>query len=180
MANASPFTALNLADLFCDRVTVQDDLYTFPADGSGALACSFPKGTFCGLEIAEEDWIVLEATLRTPACVGFYYTFRTDDGREATLNMGMLPGVRAKITFPVGALSGRVVFLPRTPGRLKSVFSGVPVDWQEITSFRLHNMRNIHPITLEIHSCGVSHGPVEHNIAPTPLVDEMGQKTLTD
>ncbi|MBQ3178749.1 MAG: beta-galactosidase [Clostridia bacterium] len=180
MANASPFTALNPADLFCDRVTVQDNLYTFPADGSGALACSFPKGTFCGLEIAEEDWIVLEATLRTPACVGFYYTFRTDDGREATLNMGMLPGVRAKITFPVGALSGKVVFLPRTPGRLKSVFSGVPVDWQDITSFRLHNMRNIHPITLEIHSCGVSHGPVEHNIAPTPLVDEMGQKTLTD
>jgi len=180
MANTSSFDALCLCRLQCDDVTVQDSIYTFPADGHGGLTCTFPKGTFCGLPIGEEDWIVFEVTLHTPACLGLHFACTTEDGRTADLNMGVLPGVRTKITFPVGALSGKVVFLPRTPGRLKNVFGGVPVDWQDIVSFRLYNMRNIHPAVVEIHSCGVSHGPVEHNIAPIQLVDEMGQKHLTD
>ena len=33
--------------------------------------------------------------------------------------MGVLPGIRTKITFPVEALSGNTLFPPRTPGRLK-------------------------------------------------------------
>ncbi|MBQ8642143.1 MAG: beta-galactosidase [Clostridia bacterium] len=180
MENVSPFDELSLCALQCDRVTVQDGIYTFPADGQGGLTCTFPKGTFCGLAIAEDDWIVFEVTLRSTACVGLHFACSTADGRTADLNMGVLPGVRTKITFPAGALSGKVVFLPRTPGRLKSVFGGVPVDWQDIVSFRLYNMRSINPAVVEIHSCGVSHGPVEHNIVPTQLVDEMGQKHLTD
>ena len=53
MANASPFTALNLADLLCDHVTVQDTLYTFPADGSGTKVWTTvfedkPRGKFPG------------------------------------------------------------------------------------------------------------------------------------
>lgn len=174
------FEALKPGTLQNDGVTVDGNLYTFAADGSSGLYCDAAVGTFCGLHMNKGDWIVLEATLLNNACAGFYFRFSTADGRKAALMMGVLPGIRTKITFPVEALSGNTLFLPRTPGRLKSVYNGVPISREEVVSFRLSAMRSREPVELEIHSVGISRGPVTHNLPKRALVDEMGQKALTD
>ena len=63
------------------------------------------------------------------------FTAREADGtaHQADLAMGVFPGLTVLLIVPLRVLDLETLFLPRTPGRLKNVSTGAPVDPERIT-----------------------------------------------
>lgn len=174
------FTNVPLTD-FTEYGVVRDgNVCTFPGNGSGYLEMTFDAGRPFGMEVSEKDFISMDITCHTPRSVGIFWEFRCADGRYARIKMGLLPNIRTRIALPFSVVSGKNLFLPRTPGKLKSVFEGIPVDFREVTAFRFYKMVTLEDIQLELDRFEIRSVEPEYPVETKALVDEMGQKAVCD
>lgn len=174
------FTNIPLEDFTEHDVRRDGSIYTFPRDGSGYLELTFDAGHPFGMEVSETDYITMDITCCTPRSVGIFWELRCADGRHARIKMGLLPNIKTRIALPFGVAAGKNLFLPRTPGKLKSVFEGAPIDFREVTAFRFYKMTTLEDIQLELDCFGISPVEPEYPVETKALVDEMGQKAVCD
>jgi len=174
------FREVPMAVFTAHHVARSGTVYTFPKDGSGYLETSFLAGYPFGLEVSGSDYIVMDITCRTPRSVGIFWELRCADDRHARIKMGLLPNIRTRIALPFDTAAGKNLFLPRTPGKLKSVFEGAPINFRDVFAFRFYKMATLEDVELEIHSFGVSAEEPDYPVETRALVDELGQKAVCD
>ena len=158
-----------------------DDRYLFPR-GMSALHFDFPRGTFCGEIVTPSQYLSLDVTVLGDRAAGICFEFTEEDapGPGMTVKMGVLPGLKTRLAIPFSALSGGDVFLPRTPGKLKTVVGGHPMHLDRLVRFGICVDKTPHDLTLKLENLCILDEepdyPLEHRI----MVDELGQKKVSD
>ncbi|TLS48539.1 beta-galactosidase [Paenibacillus antri] len=95
--------------------------------------------------------------------------------RSLAALMGALPGVRTRLAFPLAALDSERVFLPRTPGRLKTVIFGEGLRQRDIRSFAIGTPESLDGWRFELENVHFAAEEPDYPVPPTPIVDELGQ-----
>ncbi len=154
--------------------------YSFPEAG-GAIEFE-ENGTILGKSVGDGDYIVMDATNLGELCVSVLWRFwDKPDGPEAeSIKMGLLPHLRTRLALPVSAVRGEKLFLSRTPGKLKTVVQGRPVDPAAVVRFSVGLDRGPKPMRLAIHSLYISPAAPDFPLEGEPLVDELGQRRRGD
>lgn len=173
------YTPISPASFAPDGVKAADSLYTFPK-GLGRLVAPMKDGALAGVPLAPTDWIAMDVTCTGDRAAIFSWYFHTEDGRWCGVKMGVLAGVRTRIALPVSVAEGKRLFLRRTPGKLKSVTQGAPIDYRDAVRFEVTSAEAPGDTTFRIESFGVYDGEPEFPVETRALVDEMGQKALAD
>ncbi len=102
-----------------------------------------------------------------------------DDPNIHCIN-GILPKLKTRIAFPLDSLKGQNLFLPRTPGKLKTVVHGSKVELNETNRFAIGTAKFTYKQVLEISNLHLSDTEPNYPLEDKKLVDEMGQWMLND
>ena len=165
-----------------------DDLYLFPQGGYSSVYADFAIGTFCGEPISPNDYLCMDITVLGDRAAGVCWEF-WESGREGgtrkdaadmRIKMGLLPNLKTRIALPFSALAANTVFMPRTPGKLKTVVGGKPVHLDRLTKFAFAVDKTPLDLTLKIENvCILDHEP-DYPLEDKLMVDALGQKKCSD
>ena len=173
------YTPIPLETLVPDGVTVSGNLCTFPK-GKGRLTVPMKDGALADVSLDGNRWIAMDVTCTGARSAVLGWFFSTADGRMCGVKMGVLAGIRTRIALPISVAEGKNLFLRRTPGKLKSVTQGAPIDYRNAVRFTVTSADAPDDVTFEIAAFGVYDTEPEFPVETRTLVDEMGQKAIAD
>ncbi len=102
-------------------------------------------------------------------------------GKALWARLGVMPGLRTRLVFPMSALDAQKVFLPRTPGRLKCVVIGRRVRPELISSATIGLDSVVTGQSLYLCRIRLTREPPESYLMDGPaLVDTLGQWAARD
>lgn len=158
-----------------------DDLYLFPKGGASSLFLDFPHGTFCGEKIKPEQYLSMDITVCGERSAGVCWQFWESEGNryDLSIKMGLLPNLKTRVALPFSALSGKDLFLPRTPGKLKSVVHGHPVHIDRLCKFAICVDKTPVDLTLKIENVAILDAEPDYPLEEIKMVDALGQKKGT-
>ena len=175
-----------MSDLHPEGVTVSAvpgdgaRVFTFPK-GEGRLWAEMKDGALWGHSICGGRWLGMDVTCTGTRAAVFSWFFETADGRFCGVKMGVLPGIRTRIALPAEEITqGKNLFLRRTPGKLKSVTQGQPIDFREAVRFVVRSERAPEDVVFRVDSVRVYDGRPDFPVEKKVLVDELGQKAIAD
>ncbi len=155
-------------------------VFTFPK-GQGELWAEMKEGALLGTSLRGGRWLGMDVTCLGTRAAVFSWFFETGDGRFCGVKMGVLPGIRTRIALPAEEITqGKVLFLRRTPGKLKSVTQGQPIDFPEAVRFVVRSEKAPGDVTFRIENFRVYDGMPDFPVEEKVLVDELGQKAIAD
>lgn len=99
----------------------------------------------------------------------------SDSLPHADISMGIFPGFEVPVVFPLKNLDLSTLFLPRTPGRMKNVSVGSPVDPGLVTCMALNIPRSAGRQIVWIGQPYLSDSEPAYAIPAEPVVDPIGQ-----
>jgi hypothetical protein len=149
---------------------------TFPADVEGRLE------TTVSLLAGARAWsapgyLWFDAVNCGPNSMALTLSFWDEDNPGDTPDLvcttGLLPDLPTRVAFPFGALDTQRMFLPRTPGRLKTVIHGTRV--RSLARFALGAKCASHMQHLEIGDLHLTAEEPTYPVPTTPLIDLLGQ-----
>ena len=150
----------------------------------GRLIIEGGTGKIGGADWSEAKFIVADVTCIQDWSLVFMFEFWEEDNLtdepNMTIRMSLLPNVKTRLVLPMEALNSQRIFLPRTPGKLRSFVHGKKVLPDRINRFALSVREGFEEQKLEI--CDVYLTDIEPNY-PLPdvkLVDELGQLNMKD
>ena len=97
-----------------------------------------------------------------------------------TVRMSLPPNARTRLALPIEALDSQHIFLPRTPGKLRSFVEGKPADPSRIHRFALSVRAGFEAQQLEIRDVRLTDAEPEYPLADVQLVDPFGQLRTRD
>lgn len=130
-----------------------------------------------GTQFLELD---VECSSETVVPIGLLFGRDGTDVAAVSAHYSMFPGIRARLVFPISALDGQSVFLPRTPGRLKSVVFGDRIDPAEVAWFEIRVAPLPVSATVLLHSAQILNTPSGAEPSGPVLVDALGQWTCRE
>jgi hypothetical protein len=162
------------------KATGEDDSSIVEIDkaGGGFLLEGNP------LEIGHVDWkdknyLVLEVKNLDEyiqgVTFGFWKTNNKTENPDMTIILGTIPGVKTTLSLPLSVLNAQKLFLPRTPGKLKSLVLGNKVDLSEVDRIGIGLMKSVKEQNIEFFNCYLSEDEPEYILPSIKLVDELGQ-----
>ncbi|MGN1347293.1 MAG: hypothetical protein ACI4V1_10955 [Eubacteriales bacterium] len=171
----SVFTAYRAVDL-------GEHLYRFPGGGASSLVLDFARGTFCGETVRPGQYLSMDLTVCGERSAGVCWQFWENDGDWCDLNikMGLLPNLTTRVALPFSALFAKDLFLPRTPGKLKTVVHGHPVHLDRLHRFAICVDKTPVPLVLRIENVQILDAEPDYPLAEVKMVDALGQKKGVD
>ncbi len=150
--------------------------YVFPPEG-GDIEFE-ENGTILGRRVEDGLYIVMDVTNLGDVCLSVLWKFWDEDTeKEAeSIKMGLLPKLKTRLALPLSAVRGNRLFLERTPGKLKTVVQGRPVDPKRLKKFSVGTDRSPVPAKIMLHSLFVTDEIPDFPLDGEPLVDELGQR----
>lgn len=151
-------------------------IHKFPQNGGDI--CFEENGTVLGIKAEDEKYIVMDVTNLSPVCVSVLWKFWDSDGESEaeSIKMGLLPNLKTRLALPISSIRGNTLFLKRTPGKLKTVVQGRPVDPSEIKKFSVGLDKSPVETAIEIHALYISDFAPDFPLQGEAIVDELGQK----
>ena len=104
------------------------------------------------------------------------------NGENLHANIGLLPRIKTRVTFPLSYLNAQSVFMRRDPARLKGVIFGKRLPIEELDHFAIGaklTEREPQEVFYISNIALLSEDP-DFEVPDVKLVDEMGQSTLRD
>lgn len=158
-----------------------------PECGGGVLLTG-ARGFVGNADWSAANWLAMDVFYPQPEqfalclCVGVY-RYDQDPYTEAPY-FGMLtnifPHYKTRISLGFDELACKNGFLPRTPGKLKTVAAGLPIKPEEIGALYI-GARACHvPQTIELSNLFLSDQEPDYPMEKVKLVDELGQWTQKD
>ncbi len=172
-------TQIDIGSLRVSGASASAGGFLFPCTG-GILEASFETGTFFGVGIGSDRWIVADITAGSSYATAFTWTFRDVGEKSISFKMGVLPNLKTRIALPFSILNGERLFLPRTPGKLKTVTQGTPVKLEELCGFSISVSNTPAPVNLTIHDMYISDTEPDYPVPEKRMVDALGQKGFSD
>ena len=181
LGNAIPVGA-SILEQTADRLTIR-----VPECGGGVLLTGL-RGRVGNADWSAARWLAMDVNYPQPEqfalclCIGVY-RYDQDPEREAPyfgVLTGTFPNYKTRISLGFDELACKNGFLPRTPGKLKTVCAGFPIAPDEISALYI-GARACHvPQTIELSHLFLSNEEPDYPMQPQKLVDELGQWTQKD
>ncbi len=139
-------------------------------------------GNIGGVNWKTGDYLIIPVFHREQHCIYLHLHF-WDTGpvnpqsSHADISMNVFPGFTVQVVLPLVHLDLETLFLPRTPGRLKSVAQGTPVDPAKVICLALEIPPSAGTQILWIGRPRLSKREPKYIIPDQPIVDELGQWT---
>lgn len=162
---------LIIEDSMLDKVKCAGERFTFER-GSGRIRVPFSCGS--------GKFLVADIENLTDDSAGFLWRFEAEDGRFIGFKIGLLPHLMTRIALPFDFLNGRVLFLPRTPGKLKTVTFGRPMPTSDVRYFVMEAGDQLREADFVIRDLHIADEEPDYPLPDVKLVDELGQKLCTD
>ena len=102
------------------------------------------------------------------------------DEPDMKVTMGIVPGLKTRLSFPLAALNSQEMFLKRTPGKLKTVVKGNKVRVDEINRFGIGIFKWPSDQKLRLSNVYLTDVEPEYPLPDKILVDELGQPAYSD
>lgn len=158
-----------------------------PKSGGGVLLTG-PRGGVGGVDWSAANWLAMDVNYPQPEqfalclCIGVY-RYDQDFAQEAPqfgMITGAFPNYPTRISLDFRELACRNGFLPRTPGKLKTVAAGLPIRPDEISALYI-GARECHvEQVIQLKNLFLSDEEPDYPMQPVKMVDELGQWTLKD
>lgn len=126
-----------------------------------------------------DEWIVLDVCYEGPRCgiVRLHFAFGREDGREGLAGFTLLPGVPARLAFPLAFLDAQALKRPRRPASLRSGYNGPPMPATALREVRLELKTALGPHALHVKRAWVANAEPVYPVPAVTLVDALGQWT---
>jgi hypothetical protein len=133
------------------------------------LPSTFPwtRARFLALDACADGELSGEVLLR--------FFARDEAEPRLSVSLGLFPRLKTRLAFPLSALDGQTIFLPRTPGRLKGVVSGRRLALSEVDHVELQLKLTAAPQSLFLARVWLSAAEPDYPLPAAPLVDALGQ-----
>lgn len=158
-----------------------------PECGGGVLLTGL-RGRVGHVDWNLAHWLAMDVNFPQPdqfalcLCVGLYRYDQEPEKEAPYFGMltGTFPNYRTRVSLGFQELACRNGFLPRTPGKLKTVAAGLPMGPDEVSALYI-GARACHvPQTIELSNLFLSDEEPDYPMPQVKLVDEMGQWTQKD
>ncbi|MBQ4353786.1 MAG: hypothetical protein IJC71_02720 [Clostridia bacterium] len=165
------------------RSTVLDSAHVlFPKGGASSVFIHFPRGTFFGEIIRPDQYLSMDLTVCGEHAAGVCWQFWETDGDsyDMSIKMGLLPNLKTRIALPFSALFSNDLFMPRTPGKLKTVVFGHPLHLDRLCKFAVCVDKTPVDCTLKIENIAILDEEPDYPLDDKKMVDALGQKKCAD
>ncbi len=181
LGNAIPVGA-EILEQTADKLVIR-----VPESGGGVLLTGL-RGQVGNADWAQAKWLSMDVFYPQPEqfalamCVGLY-RYDQEPAKEAPY-YGMIAGAfahyKTRFTLDFNELQCKNGFLPRTPGKLKTVAAGLPIEPDEISALYL-GARACHvPQVIEVTNLCLTDEEPDYPMENIKMADEMGQWTQRD
>lgn len=171
---------IKLKDLTLENGTIkeQSTIINF-SEKSGSLLANGEKGVFWGEELENYKYLVIEAKSYTNNLTTILLQFWEEGNETSSSNIqvycSILPGIKVIISFELSNLNSQKIFLPRTPGKTKTVVHGKKVDIQKLNKFSIGTTKCFETQAVEFFDIYLTDEEPEYSLENIKLVDEFGQ-----
>lgn len=163
-----------------NNVDADGSRYIFPERG-GSLSAECSADSICGVPFTEGMWLVMDLTNDADfACAFTWVFFEKGEERNIGFKMGLLPHLRTRAAIPASALDGSILFLPRTPGKLKTVTQGRPIKTDRLSRLAVTVPSAPGCVPIVIHDIYITDAEPDYPVETMPMVDLFGQKVCSD
>lgn len=149
----------------------------FPKDKEGKLLVKDIANAANSSEWESAKFIVFDAVNDSHYSVALTLEFWDEDNKDNTADLvstiGILPGLRTRVSFPVEALNSQNMFLDRTPGKLKTVIHGNKV--RRLKKMAIGKKKCSYDQALRISNLYISDQEPDYPVPKVKLVDDLGQ-----
>jgi len=165
-------------------INIKDDLADifFSKDIEGKVMLSDIFAVATAEEWDKAKFIVFEALNNSLYSVALTLEFWDKDNVDPAGNLvstiGLLPGLKTRVSFPLEALDSQNMFLDRTPGKLKTVIHGNKVSI--LSKFAIGKKKCSYDQSIEISKLILTDIEPEYPVPKLKLVDELGQWKIND
>jgi len=153
-----------------------------PAGGRAIL--EGPAGAIGGRVWSSSDYLVLDVLNHQEWSMRLILAFWLESNKgktpDMTVTIGTLPKVKTRLALPLQALDSQHVFLPRTPGRLKTGIRANKIDLTRISRFGIEILPCFARQRLEILNLYLADSEPDYPLPDEVLVDELGQYDRRD
>ncbi len=158
-----------------------------PECGGGVLLTGL-RGNVGSVDWDAASWLAMDVTFPQPEqfalclCLGFYRYDQAPEREAPYFGMltGIFPNYQTRISLGFEELACKNGFLPRTPGKLKTVAAGLPIAPNEISAVYI-GARACHvPQVIELSNLFLSDREPDYPMQNTKMVDALGQWTQKD
>lgn len=158
-----------------------------PECGGGVLLTGL-RGNVGSVDWDAASWLAMDVTFPQPEqfalclCLGFYRYDQAPEREAPYFGMltGIFPNYQTRISLGFEELACKKGFLPRTPGKLKTVAAGLPIAPNEISAVYI-GARACHvPQVIELSNLFLSDREPDYPMQNTKMVDALGQWTQKD
>ena len=152
------------------EVCLEESMFEFPELGgeiflSNLEDLDWSKANYIVYTIqTENEWVV-------PLIVRFYNA--ADEVLQVT--SGTIPQTEVVVAVPLSALDAQNVFLPRTPGKLKTLVLGTKMKKEDITRISIGTSKNYKPQRFILKDMYLSSEEPTYSLPDKKLVDPLGQ-----
>lgn len=160
-----------------------DNRFLFPKGGATFIYTTFDEGTFCGESVKPSQYLSMDITAESKLSAGLCWQFSESPENEwcdLNIKMGILPEFKTRIALPFSELSANTLFLPRTPGKLKTVVHGHPISLEKVKKFAICVDKTPTDLVLKIENVCILDYEPEYPLDAKKVVDKLGQKKLTE
>ena len=158
-----------------------------PKCGGGVLLTGL-RGKVGGVDWTAANWLVMDVNAPQPEqfalclCIGVYRYDQvlSEEAPRFGMITGVFPNYPTRISLDFKELACKNGFLPRTPGKLKTVAAGLPIRPEEVSALYI-GARECHvEQVIQLKNLFLSDEEPDYPMQPIKMVDELGQWTQRD
>ena len=181
LGNAIPVGA-EILEQTADKLTIR------VSECGGGVLLTGLRGKVGNAEWTAAKWLAMDVNYPQPEqfalclCLGFYRYDQIPEKEAPYFGVltGTFPNYKTRISLGFDELSCRNGFLPRTPGKLKTVSAGLPISPDEISGLYIGTRACHVPQTIELSHLFLSDEEPDYPMQNVKMVDELGQWTQKD
>lgn len=184
MKNSLKLNHFHIEKGILHKATKNNVLMECRSEEAGRLLISGEAGKIGGVDWRDVRYIVADVTCFQDWSLVFMFEFWEEDNLSdepnMTIRMSLLPNVKTRLVLPMEALNSQRIFLPRTPGKLRSFVHGKKVLLERINRFALSVREGFEEQKLEICDVYLTDIEPDYPLPDIKLVDELGQLSIKD
>ena len=180
MTEKTLFDLKELTTVSCEIQSISEQDITIRCDQEGGYLCfqGLP-GHVAGVHWEKGNYLVFDAEnleeWTMALMLHFWQDGNTSESPDLSIRIGLIPGLKTRIALPLTALNGQHPFLPRTPGKVKTVVIGNKIELRKISQFALGTKKSVASQAVCISDLHIGHSEPEYPLPDRLLVDELGQ-----
>ena len=150
-----------------------------PEGVAGRFMATVKPGSAGDIDWQDAKYLVADITSFMDWSVVFMFEFWEEGNEEeqpnVTVRMSTIPNVKTRLVLPLDALDAQNIFLPRTPGKLRSFVHGKRTDIAKVNRFALGVREGWEKQNLEISDVYITDTEPAYPLPDVKLVDSLGQ-----